>query len=1073
MNFIEQLTLPENLNFAWRKVKRLVSMADGYYDAAEIAEFEVNLSAELEGIRKRLENGNYRNEKLKPLPRPKKISDGERIDRQYYHIAIRDQVAWVALINVIGPAIDQEMPSWSYGNRLYRPAWYEEDEKDRISALEIGPYRHASGHLYRKFQHSWPLFRRHVALTAKHMVKNSGIAGTELEEADRLAYLAGTQGRLAYFGANFWTPRGQETTLYHAGIDLKQFYPSISIDAVLNGLTSANPILGQDDKLIGLIRSMLSFRLNFDGLPDHLAKNVTPRYLKHKVHGIPTGLFVAGFLANVAIFPVDREVDARIQINRNVAHFRFVDDHTILAYDFDELCEWIEWYEKLLLSHKIGPAVNADKYDPPSLRVWLKDRQKKLASAEFILNRHHKNRDTAISETKLDGRNPTKLLTKTLAQVSEIAMGNIDVLDDGDIRTLLTRLEWLLLAEIPDRELRADTRAAFAAGQIARLATTLIEETDGLVEASREVASLRAKLRNETAKTKTGSIKLRLHIKTAKYVSLQNEYRDAELKRLTHVFGLLFQAFKEFPAKAQLYHRLHQFCRLTGYHGITQIADWIGEQQDQGHHAWAEYYAGLTLQILGSSSLVCAKNMISGSTLRSEKSASQRHLEEIATLSPETFGQALSSVAWFHKSAQTGFSMSLRATASTLEKHPKFGGLAKQLSQCAANNLLAQDGKIEVDCLAATGYSAGVWAHRAEQYLSSGEEPSEAWTAMVSNFDFSLNTDVNAARRYPKKLSDSAWVAISKPDVLKKNDAGWVREAIGDRADRLHQAKLNRGHAFTYAVGNIAEMDDTWISLSRWVQDLKKNDDPFDPRRSEWTALEIIRLLLQKSFAIDESKNLLDAINPNNIFLPLAWSSHRPHELNTWENWRAIVTENGELRISEGINRIADYRFRIYESGIRDGSPWEGYFHSIGRLLLGLLVFDFRAPPIWNIRGNEQAVPFPIGEFSQQLAVSTSTLKILQSALEKRSAETRSFNRMWSLFGWPKGVPPNDIDFDPPTLEDPNQVVAAIDEAQRNLIENQISVSNSQPRQLIPVRLSGPVLGVEDGDAELDPLDGQ
>ena len=49
----------------------------------------------------------------------------------------------------------------------------------------------------------------------------------------------------------------------------------------------------------------------------------------------------------------------------------------------------------------------------------------------------------------------------------------------------LSWFEWLLLADIPDREIRPDTRAAFAAGQIAALAPILIREDDGLVEEAR------------------------------------------------------------------------------------------------------------------------------------------------------------------------------------------------------------------------------------------------------------------------------------------------------------------------------------------------------------------------------------------------------------------------------------------------------------------------------------------------------------------------------------------------------------------------------------------------------------
>ena len=94
------------------------------------------------------------------------------------------------------------MEPWSYGNRLYRAAWYAKDDASR-STLEIGPYRHASGHLYRKFQHSWPLFRRHITLTARMMVLRRTLKPEEMDEPDQLAVVTAERAQLAYFMPGF------------------------------------------------------------------------------------------------------------------------------------------------------------------------------------------------------------------------------------------------------------------------------------------------------------------------------------------------------------------------------------------------------------------------------------------------------------------------------------------------------------------------------------------------------------------------------------------------------------------------------------------------------------------------------------------------------------------------------------------------------------------------------------------------------------------------------------------------------------------------------------------------------
>src|SRR3546814_7881522 len=86
------------------------------------------------------------------------------------------------MATVLGPELDRKMPAWSYGNRLYRAAWYEEESPEgKGSQLNIGPYRHSAGHLYRHFKHSWPLYRRHISLRSEEHT-------SELQSLMRISY---------------------------------------------------------------------------------------------------------------------------------------------------------------------------------------------------------------------------------------------------------------------------------------------------------------------------------------------------------------------------------------------------------------------------------------------------------------------------------------------------------------------------------------------------------------------------------------------------------------------------------------------------------------------------------------------------------------------------------------------------------------------------------------------------------------------------------------------------------------------------------------------------------------------
>lgn len=209
-NLFDFLTNSENLNWAYRKALRLYRMADGVYDIAEVAAFELNLESELQSIAKDFASLSYTLKPLVLLPQPKKADEhGNPQMRQSFHVAVRDQVAWIAIANAVGPLLDSKMPTWSYGHRLYKAAWYEQ-EAGR-SRLETGPYRHSSGQLYRRFKHSWPLFRRHVSLSARAMAHGL----KDYEQLDPLEKNAlNFSERPFYLNDGYW-PVGRGSRLYY------------------------------------------------------------------------------------------------------------------------------------------------------------------------------------------------------------------------------------------------------------------------------------------------------------------------------------------------------------------------------------------------------------------------------------------------------------------------------------------------------------------------------------------------------------------------------------------------------------------------------------------------------------------------------------------------------------------------------------------------------------------------------------------------------------------------------------------------------------------------------------------
>ncbi|MBB3524154.1 RNA-directed DNA polymerase [Rhizobium sp. BK456] len=1084
MSLFDDLAAPENLNYAWKKARTLFHSADGYVDNAEIIAFELNLEYELASIQAEFRSNSYVLRQLRPLPRPKKMDKGTFANRQYFHVAVRDQVAWIAVVNILGPRLDPLMPAWNYGNRIYRAAWFDDGEWPQSKKLEIGPYRHASGHLYRKFQHSWPLFRRHVVRTARLMtgVRAEDTPITEEDEAEEKAFLAGKADDLAYFRPKFWKKpknfRGSE--LFHASIDLARFFPNISRMAIRKALIANLPAAERAVFDI-LISRMLAFEVDASDMPHHLLANVEPLFSEFAGDkGIPTGLFAAGFLANAALIPVDQKVNMLLEKKRSVAHFRYVDDHTILAYDFDELCRWIRQYRRLIEEEKIGVSINGDKFDPISLGDYLKlTEENNTAEKTDALEMA---RQKAQDETRIDGFNPTKLLTKTLGQVSAIAAGNVHIMDDDDLKERLKLLEWLLLADIPEREIRPDTRAAFAAGQIALLVPLIVQESDGLIDKAREVADLererQALYNNGASKAQLRRIDDKIKLARSEFRKKESESQRHEKSQYRHCFSLLMRAFKEFPGKPRLFYRLCHYCLLTGHAGLKEIALWIVEQRDCNNVVWADYYAALTLQILSDTLLRASRTMLSSDALISDQRAARAHIQDIADLNEKVFVVPNERAAWFHEIGRKELFASLTAVGAlsdALEDKP----LAERVYGAAARlrRPLQEADAIAPSWVSATGWPAGIWAEFTERKLSLTGRPSHAWERLfLPALDAGTGLDVLAMRRYPELLPEEWWRRYLSPQAhIPADDAGWWREAIAVHPDRRANAESAPHDAIRIAARSLSASSSFAAdgigahSALEWLEYVK-GLSPFDPRRSEWTALEILRGLMANLFDdLFASSATLDNLHPANVLLPALWFTKFEAGIPSWEVWRNHARE-APTKVRDPELRLVDYRFLA--TGANSGTDdWLGQRAGIGRLLLGLLQLDFDGPRIWNIRGNEHAHPLARRAAYERLAISSRTLLILEGCLSARSMENFQLTSRPRLFGEDNSPTLRDIDFDAPPLNDPGAVTESINRAQVALEKNQIAVSGNQPRQLIPFRLEDFALGEEglqqeDNDAQ-------
>lgn len=575
---LQDLTSSENLFWAWEKVRRQLKSDSAWCNQLELAAFEINLGQHLDEIGSEFLEGRYQTGALKPLGQPKKkrgSETGELEMRQMFWVPVRDQVAWVALVNIIGPALDSQMPQWSFGNRLHRSAWIE-DGADQKRHLKIGPYRRSSPLFYRKFSQSWPLYKRYVYLTLRAMVSEKNKKYFELEEVEaeilKLDKTLPENLQCPYLQPGYWKKNNR--AVYWATIDFEKFYPRLNIDHIQFGFLKHSPHAA-DPRFATIFHSLLQFHIDSSGCTeaDLAAIDLLPNAKSFK--SLPTGLVTAGFLANLAMLGVDKRVSEENK-KFGVAHFRYVDDHTVLGPSLDAVVDWINQYQKILGDEGELASVNLEKVEPKAL-VPLVDLSSSLSGLDFKVNA------VAEKEAKIDLQYPRPFLTKTLSRVSQLAKLEFELLDEQEQVATINDLELLLLADIGDSELPHATRLSFAATLLTRFSARLEPLQTEIVKWERE----RARLINHIDRGSRSQTTERLGEQNMQMSNAKRRLKELDIAiaqallfgqrdlnaRLSKSYGLLIKVIHENPDKLRLWERAIDFCLNTGYPGVRALFD--------------------------------------------------------------------------------------------------------------------------------------------------------------------------------------------------------------------------------------------------------------------------------------------------------------------------------------------------------------------------------------------------------------------------------------------------------------------------------------------------------------------
>lgn len=550
----------ENLILAWRRVENSYHHGDVWFDELELSAYKFNLLNNIEKLSEKMKTGTYQMRPIKPAPYPKgkKVvkDDGEngheelRV-RQSFCIHVEDQIVWMAVYGVLGPYFEEDMLAWSYGNRLFLNTW-----KDEKGNWINGVYRTTSKLFYRKWQQGWPLYRHMLAACIKRKAF-PGKKDEEICDDSVLESIAENEAqvnkafKLPYLEKDYFPKEGYHPTLFYMAIDLEKFYPSVKMDRIKTILLNSFPI--HNPNFTALINAITKFDVAYDGFvgqpfsDDELAE--MDLYKDVVFDALPTGLLVAGALANLYLLEIDLKVADRLRKDgkHHILHFRYVDDHLFLSEDKEKLIEWKDWYIQEL--NKIGLNVNAAKTDTKPI--------------------------------ELDSHYPTPLLTQTLHKISEIAKMPLDLLSSNEFSMVFRDLQMLLVTDFPEQEIKKGTRTSFACTMLSRLTSDINVDYDKIHqlrkhyleyvsslklkdEATNKLCSLIFTNGNDYPETLDDSVLQFLDEEGQKrYNAIRNAIGDSrkENQKIEEkIFNLLIYSIKEIPDKPKMWLRILDFC---------------------------------------------------------------------------------------------------------------------------------------------------------------------------------------------------------------------------------------------------------------------------------------------------------------------------------------------------------------------------------------------------------------------------------------------------------------------------------------------------------------------------------
>lgn len=762
-----------------------------------------------------------------------------------------------------------------------------------------------------------------------------------------------------------------------------------------------------------LIVAITKFDVAYDGFggqpfsDDELAE--MDLYKDVVFDGLPTGLLVAGALANLYLLEIDQKVEERLRKDNkhHILHFRYVDDHLFLSEDKEKLIEWKGWYIQEL--NKIGLNVNVAKTDTEPI--------------------------------ELDPHYPTPLLTQTLHKISEIAKMPLDLLSTNEFSMVYRDLQMLLVTDFPEQEIKKGTRTSFACTMLSRLTSDINVDYD-------KIHQLRQKwlefVSGKKFKDKVTEKMLRSLIFTKGddypetldkpvldvitnegkniYESIRSAIGDSrkEIQKIEEkIFHLLVYSVKEIPDKPKMWLRILDFCIFHLPDKIQTLYLILARINKKGciHPLGYEYIVSvmdihLALQVLKAISRLSANKYKDPW----KKITDEKFLAQIAEL----------------KDKYNGIPHYLYNDAKFLEERVK-RTLKKYFEKEEANDYLADCNYhgIELD--------SSFWLlWHIERFNKSKPTPN----LRMSNF---LKKDLDKANVVSPYFTQLLFCSISYVSLSNfgKQDFSKLR------LDRLQKENLllsvwgQKEETMVVKGFNLPEKKmsspNNRISLLQWIREVKEieNNVLGNALYSEYCATLIMKFVVK--YFCDNIEHIEEIpLHPASILI-------RRKECLKPKDWDSWLSLQKEIKISVKKSFLDNmYRYPSYSSN--DYSPMIGVIYGLGIIFLQLLTKEYTLPWVFNRPeyGYEwQSVLYRLLEKGK---ISSHNYDIISSCLSLENRETIKLKGILNDVTCAQQV--NDAKIE--TLE---ELLREIDASLTELKENQISVAHHETRQLVMIKI--------------------